>query len=387
MGPILSTLASSGNKAFLQFGGQGSPWIKELSKLSAEPELSSLFEITYKVIDENMKRVGSMDQYDKGFDLKSWLANPESAPDEDYLCRACISVPAIFVTQVSNYHLLTKKGYSVEDLMKHSAGITGHSQGVVAAALIGLGKDGEDFLKAYHQFFTFIFYMGARGQETYPHFKVSEELNQKSIALGDKGLSPMVAVIGYSKSELEERVHAINSEKGYSDSEKLYISLYNTPDSMIVSSVPSSLIEFRTKYKAEMDEKKFKFVYLKTTAPFHCPFMNPSWELFQKDLEVVKLDYKGSDFKIPVFGIFDGKPLNDVTDLREKLYKMVLIEPLHWDKAIHSVLSDSKITTILDFGPSMVSQRLTGGHLKASNIEKESYCASTPKELKVLLGA
>jgi malonyl CoA-acyl carrier protein transacylase len=387
MGPILSSLSSSGNKAFLQFGGQGSPWIKELSKLSTEADLAPLFNLTYQLIEENMKRVGTLPQYDQGFDLRAWLSNPDSAPDEDYLCRACISVPAIFITQVSNYLLLTKKGYAVSELMKNSAGITGHSQGVVAAALVGLGKDGDEFLKAYSQFFTFIFYMGARGQETYPNYKVSEDLNQKSIALGDKGLSPMVAVIGYSKEELEERVNSINTEKGYKEHEKLYVSLYNTPDSMIVSSIPSSLLEFRTKYKAEMDEKKFKFVYLKTTAPFHCPFMNPSWDLFQKDLDVVKIDYKGSDFKIPVFGIFDGKPLNDVVDLREKLYKMVLIEPLYWDKAIHSLLSDSKITTILDFGPSIVSQRLTGGHLKASNIEKESYCASTPKELKVLLGA
>jgi hypothetical protein len=64
---------------------------------------------------------------------------------------------------------------------------------------------------------------------------------------------------------------------------------------------------------------------------------------------------------------------------------MVLIEPLYWDLAIAPVLKDTSIQTIIDFGPSVVSQRLTGGHLKAQNIEKQSLCASNAKELKLIL--
>ena len=64
---------------------------------------------------------------------------------------------------------------------------------------------------------------------------------------------------------------------------------------------------------------------------------------------------------------------------------MVLIEPLYWDLAIAPIFNDSALNTIIDFGPSVVSQRLTGGHLKAKNIEKQSLCASNAKELKVIL--
>jgi malonyl CoA-acyl carrier protein transacylase len=197
----------------------------------------------------------------------------------------------------------------------------------------------------------------------------------------------MVAVIGYNKEELEQRVNQFNKEKNLDEKTSVYISLYNTPDSMILSTMPESLLAFRTHFKAEMDERKAKFVYLKTTAPFHCPFMNSTWPEFKsKDYDYLAFNYKGSDLKVPVYGIYDGKNLQEVEDLKERLFKTVLIEPLYWDKAISPLWTDASISTILDFGPSTVSQKLSGGHLKAKEIEKQSLSASSPKEIKVLLG-
>jgi malonyl CoA-acyl carrier protein transacylase len=386
--PILDQLQAENKKLFLQFGGQGSPWIKELSKLYQEPSLKEFFEITFSTIDKEVKRANHPNFFDQGFNLKAWLENPESAPSEDYLCRATISVPTIMATQVANYLFLSNKGYSADRLISLTAGSSGHSQGIIAACLIALGKSGADFLKAYSDFLSFEFWMGFRGQEAYPSFEVSQELVDKNLVNGDKNPSPMVAVIGYNKEELEERVNKYNKENNLNEKTSVYISLYNTPDSMILSTTPESLLGFRTKFKSEMDEKKAKFVYLKTTAPFHCPFMNSTWAPFkEKDYDYLAFNYKGSDLKIPVYGIYDGKNLQEVADLKERLFKTVLIEPLYWDKAIAPLWNDPSISTILDFGPSTVSQKLSGGHLKAKEIEKQSLSASNPKELKVLLGA
>ncbi|MCZ8238239.1 MAG: ACP S-malonyltransferase [Leptospiraceae bacterium] len=385
--PVLDSIQADNKKLFLQFGGQGSPWIKELSKLYSEPSLKEFFEITFSTIAKEVKRANHPSFFDQGFDLKSWLENPDSAPSDDYLCRAAISVPTIMATQVGNYLFLAHNGYTAERLIPLTAGASGHSQGIIAACLIALGKSGEDFLKAYSDFLSFEFWMGFRGQEAYPNFQVSQDLIDKNLANGDKNPSPMVAVIGYNKEELEQRVNQFNKEKNLDEKTSVYISLYNTPDSMILSTMPESLLAFRTHFKAEMDERKAKFVYLKTTAPFHCPFMNSTWPEFKsKDYDYLAFNYKGSDLKVPVYGIYDGKNLQEVEDLKERLFKTVLIEPLYWDKAISPLWTDASISTILDFGPSTVSQKLSGGHLKAKEIEKQSLSASSPKEIKVLLG-
>lgn len=383
---LLTSSLQNSQKFFLQFGGQGSPYLKELAKLYAEPELKEFFEITFATTQEITNRDGKSPLLNEGFDFKSWIENPDAAPSEDYLARAPISVPGIFMTQMANYFLVSKRAYPVAELVKATGGISGHSQGVIAGALAGLGKEGADFLKAYSDFLRFVFYLGFNGQKVYPNFQISEDIQKENESLGDKNPAPMVAVIGYNKEELESRVAETNASLGLTGQNRVFISLYNTPDSMILSALPASLLAFRKKWKAEMDEKKFKFVYLKTTAPFHCPFMDPSLEQFNKDdASVVPFPYSGSDLKVPVYSIFDGHNLQKDGNLRDILFKMVLIEPLYWDLAIAPVLKDSSIQTILDFGPSVVSQRLTGGHLKAQNIEKQSLCASSAKELKVIL--
>ncbi|MCZ8341396.1 MAG: ACP S-malonyltransferase [Leptospira sp.] len=383
---LLTSYIQGSQKFFLQFGGQGSPYLKELAKLYAEPELKEFFETSFKTLSEIEARDGKSPLLNEGLNFKAWVENPDSAPSEDYLARAPISVPGIFMTQIANYVLVSKKGYPTAELIKATGAVSGHSQGVIASALVGLGKDGQEFLKAYSDFLKFVFYLGFCGQKVYPNFTVSQDIVSENEANGDKNPSPMAAVIGYTKDELEDRVKQTNESLGLKGQDTVYISLYNTPDSMILSALPSSLLAFRKKWKAEMDEKKCKFVYLKTTAPFHCPFMESSLPKFlAEDASVVPFPYNGSDLKVPVYSIYDGHNLQKDGNLRDILFKMVLIEPLYWDLAIAPVLKDSNIQTIIDFGPSVVSQRLTGGHLKAQNIEKQSLCASNAKELKLIL--
>ena len=192
----------------------------------------------------------------------------------------------------------------------------------------------------------------------------------------------MVAVIGYTAAELSERVQKTNAELGLSGTKAIYVSLFNTPDSNIVSGNPEALLAFRKKFKAEMDEKKVKFVYLRTTAPFHCPIIDESEKTVPKDMERIGFSYKGSDLKIPVYSIFDGRNYQNEADISLPLFKEVLIKALYWAKAITSFVKTPKLVGI-DFGPSVVSQKLTQANLGTS--ENKIYSASSPKDIKVLL--
>ncbi|TGK07315.1 ACP S-malonyltransferase [Leptospira semungkisensis] len=379
---FLNEAKAQGNKLFLQFGGQGSPWLKELSKIyESEPSLKELFDTAFTALKEELPGLDK-NIISQGYDFESWIKNPESAPDENYLSSATVSIVGIFLTQTANYVSLTHKGFTTSELLANSIGASGHSQGIVPAVLVSLGKEGADFYKEYAKFVKFILYLGYRAQQLYGIFNPSEEVLKGNEEIGDKQPAPMVAVIGYSAAELSERVEKINSELGLSGDKAIYVSLFNTPDSNIISGNPEVLLSFRKKFKAEMDEKKVKFVYLRTTAPFHCPVMDGAENTVPKDMERIGFSYKGSDLKIPVYSIFDGRNYQNESDVSLPLFREVLIKALHWNKATAAFVNTPKVVGI-DFGPSVVSQKLTQANLGTS--ENKIYSTSSPKDIKVLL--
>ena len=387
---LLNSTTENGKKFFLQFGGQGSPYLKEVSKLyKEEPLLKEFFEVAFATLNKIENEVGKSDiLISEGLDLKSWIENPDSAPSDDYQIRGSVSVAMIFITQAANYHLMTLKGFPVDKLTAATAGVTGHSQGIIGGALAAVAKDGKDFYKTFADFLSFTFYLGYRAQEKYPILEVEKAVLDGNAEIGDKNPSPMVAVIGYSKEELEARVDAANKDLSLSGQDKLSISLYNTPDSMIISAKPSSLLAFRKKYKSEMDERKAKFVYLRTTAPFHCPFMEGTWEKFEVDLKTkVHFPYTVADLKLPLHSIFDGRQIGASENLAEVLFKEIVIKALHWDKAVGALFTNASIATVIDCGPSVVTSKLTGGQLTSKNLTTQVLCLSNNKDLKVIFEA
>ncbi|WP_061269566.1 ACP S-malonyltransferase [Leptospira interrogans] len=379
---FLNQVKASGGKLFLQFGGQGSPFLKEISKLyESEPSLKEFFDTSFKAIAEEVPKLDKKIIYG-GYDFESWVKNPDSVPDENYLCSAPVSIVGIFLTQIGNYIAFTNKGFPVSELISNSIGATGHSQGVISSALIALGKEGSDFYSAFSKFLKFVLYIGYRAQELVGTYNPSEALLKANEEVGDKQPAPMVAVIGYSQKELEDRVKQTNDSLGLSGSKAIYVSLYNTPDSNIVSGNPESLLEFRKKFKSEMDEKKVKFVYLRTTAPFHSPHMEDTNKTIPSDMERIGFNFKGSDLKIPVYSIFDGRNMQSDSELGIPLFREMLIKTLYWDKAVKPFVTATNVTGI-DFGPSVVSQKLTQANMGTS--ENKIYAVSSPKDIKVLL--
>ncbi|MCB1190416.1 MAG: ACP S-malonyltransferase [Leptospiraceae bacterium] len=387
---LINEAKTNNKKLFLQFGGQGSPYLKELTKIyKDEPELKEFFDKTFETLNKLEKNNGGKSNrfISEGLDLKSWMENENSVPSEDYQMRGCISIPLIFIVQMANYLSFVQKGYSVSELLAQTAGLTGHSQGVISATIASMGKEGQDFYEVYSNFIDYMFYIGLRAQEEYPNFDVSEDVVKQVTDLGDKNPAPMVACIGYATEELEAKVQEINKENNLTGKHTIYASLYNASNSIVLSAEPSSLVLFRKKFKAEMDAKKGKFVFLKTTVPFHSPLVASSWTKFEQDLkERINFKYTGSDLKRPVYSIHDGKNLQQVENLGKELFDEMVIQTLHWDKALTELFRNSEIDTVIDFGPSVVSSKLTGGQLSDKKLEKRVVCVSNPKDLKHIYG-
>lgn len=63
-----------------------------------------------------------------------------------------------------------------------------------------------------------------------------------------------------------------------------------------------------------------KFVYLRTTAPFHSPHMEDTNKTIPSDMERIGFNFKGSDLKIPVYSIFDGRNMQSDSELGIPLF-------------------------------------------------------------------
>lgn len=381
MSAYLEDLTSNNKKLFLQFGGQGAPYFKELSKYYQDPAFIRFFSIAIEACNKAVAQAPA-NVLPCEFQLESWLKSPESAPDDNTLSVASISLGLIQVTQFAHYEYLHQQGFDRGKMLSITAASSGHSQGLIPAAFTALGLSDTQYDEALALFIEYLFLMGIRAQEVHPTLTATEEESNKSEELGAKNPAPMVAVLGLTHKDIEEKVNETNQT--FAESDKIFVSLYNSPSNRIISGPRSSLIKFHELNQAYLKENEVKYVYLRTTCPFHCEQMIPIREPFYADIDRIGFQFKGSDLKFPVISFYDGENLQSEDSLGKKLCEDLMINTLYWDKSINGGISAGS-KNILDFGPGKTSQRLTMDTLTGLSAEAEVLSVANPKDQKVLL--
>ncbi|MBX7059499.1 MAG: ACP S-malonyltransferase [Leptospirales bacterium] len=369
---------------FVQFGGQGAPWFKELSKYFAEPRMKRFFDVALEALDEERPRVEGTVGLPLGLDIKRWLADEASLPDDEYLGCAAVSIPMIQVTQLAHLESIVQNGFDRKSLLEYTVAASGHSQGLIPASLVALGLEGDAYYAAMAKYVKYLLYLGVSAQKAYPHFAPSEAEIAESTALGSGAPAPMVAILGETHASIEAAVKEVNA--GLPADQQLHVSLYNSPQNRIVSSFRASLIALNKKLKPLIDEKKLKFVYLRTTCPFHCPLMNSVGEFFEPEIKRIGFDYSGAQLQRPVYSFYDSTDLRlQAEKLPIRMYVDMAIHPLYWEKSMKPAAENSAITHILDFGPGKTSQRLSTDTLSSLPRQLPVLAAATPKEAKEIV--
>lgn len=91
---MFSRLAADGSLSLLgQFSGQGRPWLGALRELESwsrsaghKPMQALLQQALQVILDLSQEEeVQSMGVFRQGFDVKTWIEQPEQAPAETYL--------------------------------------------------------------------------------------------------------------------------------------------------------------------------------------------------------------------------------------------------------------------------------------------------------------
>ncbi len=384
--PLIQRAKNGQARFYLQFGGQGGLWFRELARYYGEPNFAPFFSAVLSAIEEELHRVEGSIGLPQGLDVSSWLNDPNTIPSEEYLNYAAVSLALIQVTQLAHLeNLLLNSGLSQKNLTDLAVGASGHSQGIIAAAFTSIAKGGDEYYAALAQFTKYQLYMGVSAQKAYPYLAATEEEIDQSKDLGGGVPSPMAAILGGEHSSIEALVDEINTELPVES--KIYVSLYNSPVNRILSSHRSSLIAFYKKYQHKIEDKEFKFVYLQTTCPFHSPLMAPILPIMQREIEHIGFELSKEELVLPVYSFYDEQNYQDLSEpLPMRMVKDLMVHPLYWHKALKPLAAKSQITHILDFGPGKVTQRLTTDTLSERQPPIPVLALATPKEMKACVG-
>jgi fatty acid synthase subunit alpha len=170
---FFESLSRGESTLFSVFGGQGvQGLIEELRQVyTYYPVTRSFIEDMCHVLlaCSRQPEVEPLGFFSRGMDVFKWLTDPLSLPSEDYLTTCFVSAPLIALVQLANYYLFIKLlNISPGEMLKHTLGLTGHSQGLASAVAVGSSATLEDFHTNSFRVLKLLFWIGFRGRQVYP---------------------------------------------------------------------------------------------------------------------------------------------------------------------------------------------------------------------------
>ncbi|KAL2153788.1 hypothetical protein VTH82DRAFT_4943 [Thermothelomyces myriococcoides] len=355
-------------KLYSIFGGQGNieEYFEELRELyETYPSfVGDLVASSAELLQTLASHPSAEKLYSKGLDIMSWLHHREATPEVDYLVSAPVSFPLIGLVQLAHYQVTCKVlGLHPGVLRERLSGTTGHSQGIILAAVTAAADSWESFEDVAKSALTILFWIGARSQQTFPITSLSPSMLQDSIDNGEGTPTPMLSIRDLPQAEVQKHIDQTNQ---YLPADQhISVSLINSPRNLVVAGPPRSLCGLnaqlrKVKAPTGLDqtriphtERKIRFVnrFLPITAPFHTKYLANTTSLIADDLKDVEIDVKS--LGIPVYDTNTGKDIREEIDgnIVPALVRMITSDPVHWEKA--TVFPGA--THILDFGPGGIS--------------------------------
>ncbi|KAL2196888.1 acyl transferase domain-containing protein [Corynascus similis CBS 632.67] len=355
-------------KLYSIFGGQGNieEYFEELRELyEVYPSfVGDLVSSSAELLQTLASHPSAEKLYSKGLDVMSWLHHPEATPDVDYLVSAPVSFPLIGLVQLAHYQVTCKVlGLHPGILRERMSGTTGHSQGIILAAVTAAADSWESFEEVAKSALTILFWIGARSQQTFPITSLSPSMLQDSIDNGEGTPTPMLSIRDLPQAEVQKHIDQTNQY--LPEDQHISVSLINSPRNLVVAGPPRSLCGLnaqlrKVKAPTGLDQtriphtqRKVRFVnrFLPITAPFHSKYLANATALIAEDLKDVEIDVRS--LGIPVYDTNSGKDIREEVDgnIVPSLVRMITSDPVHWEKA--TVFPGA--THILDFGPGGIS--------------------------------
>ena len=317
---------------------------KLLQKLSHDPRIDKL--------------------YSKGLDVMHWLHSREAQPDTEYLVSSPVSLPLIGLVQLAHYTVACKTlGLQPDEIRDRLAGTTGHSQGIVTAAILATVTSWDSFEDAARKTVTILFWIGSRSQQAFPTTSLAPAVLQDSTENGEGAPTPMLSIRDLPIKAVQEHIDATNHH--LPEDRHIAISLVNSARNFVVTGPPISLYGLnlrlrKVKAPTGLDQnripftqRKIRFVnrFLPITAPFHSPYLADAHTHAVEDLKGINI--RGKDLAIPVYDTHTGEDMRKLgsQDVVPALVRMITRDTVNWEQATMF----PNATHVLDFGPGGIS--------------------------------
>ncbi|KAK5122532.1 hypothetical protein LTR85_003795 [Meristemomyces frigidus] len=302
------------------------------------------------------------------FDLMYWMRHPDTAPSPRTTAQAPISLPIIGLLSLSHY-CITCLGIGIHpgQLRDGFTGTTGHSQGIVIAAVIAGSDSWDTFFHAVEDAMELLFQIGLECHAASMSSASSSLLEGSSDVNG--ATAYMLSVRGLRHAELQLILDECNAFLDIH--ERAYLALRNSEDIMTVAGYPKTLRGLQAVLEeraapAGLDQVKIPYALrrkivhcqlLPISTPFHSPHLADAARHLESRIRPDLL--AGLQMKIPVYHTLTGEDLRSLESSPQRstaqlLVSMLMCEPVDWRVAC----MQTKLTHILDFGPGKSSMLL-----------------------------
>ncbi|KAH8892337.1 hypothetical protein GQ53DRAFT_806166 [Thozetella sp. PMI_491] len=364
---LFQASASDSASLLALFGGQGthnSQGLDDLRKIydAYRPLLGDLVDSVAQVLQKASRAAGYGDG-DSGryLDLKSWLHEVGTTPSRTRLSSAPVSFPMNGILSLCHYCIACKVLQVTPGTMRRFfSGATGHSQGIIIAAVVASSDTWERFEALAGDAVELLFWIGLQS-----HNAALASAPPAARAVPghrvDGVVSCLLSVRGLAYASVENVLHQANIH--LPPSEQVSVALVNSSDSVVVAGPPAALVGVyklfeNLRAKPGQDQN---LVFLPVSAPFHSPLLRG---VAEKVLEAVgERLFADATFGIPVIHPRSGVPIvySSTNELVSSLISMITSEPGDWTKAG----IQAGVTHLVDFGPGRASYMLQG-HVQGS---------------------
>lgn len=376
--PFFLSEGRRGKRFFVQFGGQGNSFLKEMQILYEREELKEFFEVAFDAINYCLNRNDIKSEsktfYPEGFPLKDWLEK-KKLPTESYLSLCTITFPGNQITQLGNFYLFIKNGYDPDEFLNYVHSTTGHSGGLQASVIFALGKKGKELLEIIYKFIIWYTVAGYHSQKAYGFHKIPDDLLNWSLLHDKHHPYPMAVVANIEFDQLSSLIENFHGRYPEVIEFPIKISLINGKNIFVITGHSKDLILFRKEFYSYFIQNKIQWNYIPVSIPFHrFDTMKEKIFDFYEDPACKNLSITGKDLKIPVISFTNGENLQNIENIPVYLADVMMNQVLYWEKSISPLLNEeNQIDYVLDFGPGKITTILTKNAIQnLKNKEKVS---------------
>ncbi|NYI04601.1 ACP S-malonyltransferase [Allostreptomyces psammosilenae] len=322
-------------------GVQGPP-LAALRALYARPENARYFTGAAEAVARVLDHVGA-DAYRRelpgGIPLTAWLRGdtPDAGAMEHsivdglfaHIYQLCLLQPAV--------------GRAAGERPAPVAAI-GHSLGLIGAMAAGLGMTSRREYTAFcHDLIAMTALTLIRCHQSAPP--------------RTGAATPMAAVLGMPTERVRELVAGT----------PVHLALANSDRSHVLAGDPADLAELRTRHARRLAEPGVQWTYLRSTAPFHTPLLEPAVRAALEDRHFMTFPLTGDRLAIPVYVADSPVNLQHRGDLLPEVIAHGVCRPLDWPGTVRAAIDGCRPDQIVDFGPGPSARVFTRETLRGSH--------------------